>query len=79
MVYLGQIDGVAVDQRHEHDDVSRGSVGSREDIQERRAEPQGVRDAAADDRGEYPEEKTDQEHAQRPNVELGRSSSRWSR
>lgn len=77
-----QIDGVAVSQRHEHDDVPRGSLGSREDVQERRAESQGVRDEEVGDRGEHPEEKTHQEHPHahfNGTTELGRSGSRWSR
>lgn len=82
IVYLGQIDGVAVDQRHEHDDVPRRPSGSREDVQERRAEPQGVRDGKADDRSEYPEQseqKTDQAHLERTTVEFGSSGSSRSR
>ncbi|XP_025985970.1 uncharacterized protein LOC105207956 isoform X2 [Solenopsis invicta] len=85
-----QIDGVAIDQRHEHDDVPRRSSGSREDIQERRAEPQGVRDGEVVGRTEHPEysaylehhkQKTNQAHNsdKRETVEFGRSSSRRSR
>lgn len=82
IVYLGQIDGVAIDQRHEHDDVPRRSSGGREDVQERRTEPQGVRDGEADDRAKYhPEEKTNQAHnSEHATVEShSRSSSRRSR
>ncbi|XP_077264547.1 uncharacterized protein LOC143898741 isoform X2 [Temnothorax americanus] len=75
-----QIDGVAIDQRHEHDDVPRRSSGSREDVQERRTEPQGVRDGEAVDRTEYPEQKTNQAaHPKHTTVEFGRFSSRRSR
>lgn len=80
IIYLGQIDGVAIDQRHEHDDVPRRPSGSREDVQERRSESQGVRDAEADNRTERHEEKTNQAHnSERETVEFGRSSSRRSR
>ena len=81
MIYLGQIDGVAVNQRHEHNDLPRRASGSRKDIQERRSEPQGVRDAEADERTEHPEEKTNQEHSvdSRTTVEFGRSGSGRSR
>jgi len=77
IVYLGQIDGVAIDQRYEHDDIPWRSSGSREDVQERRSEPQRVREAEADDRTEHPEEKTNQAYnRERATVEFGRSSSR---
>lgn len=82
IVYLGQIDGVAIDQRHEHDDVPRRSSGSRKDIQERRAEPQGVRNGEVDERTEYPEQKANQAHNPErgvTTVELSSSSSRRSR
>ncbi|XP_072753935.1 uncharacterized protein [Anoplolepis gracilipes] len=74
-----QIDGVAIDQRYEHDDVPRRPSGSREDVQERRTESQGVRDGETHDRGEYPEQKTDQAHFERTTVKFGSSSSRRSR
>lgn len=79
MVYLGQIDGVTVDQQHEHDDVPRRPLGGGEDVQERRPEPQGVRDGEANDRSEH-ESKTDQAYLdQSSTVEIGRSGSRRSR
>ncbi|XP_070156078.1 uncharacterized protein [Polyergus mexicanus] len=74
-----QIDGVAIDQWHQHDDVPRRPSGSREDVQKRRAEPQGIRDGEIDDRTEYPEQKTDQTHFERTTLELGSSGSRRSR
>ncbi|XP_011632364.1 uncharacterized protein LOC105424030 isoform X2 [Pogonomyrmex barbatus] len=76
-----QIDGVAIDQRHKHDDVPRRSSGSREDVQERRAESKGVRDEETDGGAKYPEEKTNQAHNPelQPTIKFGRSGSRWSR
>ncbi|XP_020281066.1 uncharacterized protein LOC109853392 isoform X2 [Pseudomyrmex gracilis] len=74
-----QIDGVAVGQRHEHDDVPRRSPGGREDVQERRPESQGVRDGETVDRAEHLEQETDQEHRGRAAVEFGRFGGRRSR
>ncbi|KAL0117861.1 hypothetical protein PUN28_008924 [Cardiocondyla obscurior] len=67
-----QIDGVAFDQRHEHDDIPRWPFGGRKDVQDRRAEPQRVRDGKAVDRTERPEEETNKAHKpEHATVELG--------
>lgn len=67
MVYLGQVDGVTVDQRHEHDHVTRGTPGGREDLQERGPEPEGVRKGQTD-AANYPEEKTYQKYPRESSI-----------
>jgi len=80
IVYLGQIDGVAIDQRHEYDDVPRRPFRSGEDVQERRAESQRVRDGEAVDHAEHSEQKTNQAHnSEDETIKFGRFSSRRSR
>lgn len=65
MAYLGQVDGVTVNQRHQHYDVARRSLRSREDLQERRSEQEGVRERQSDNITDYIEKTTDQEHIER--------------
>ncbi|KAK2588377.1 hypothetical protein KPH14_004391 [Odynerus spinipes] len=61
-----QVDSATVDQRHQHDDFTRRSAGSREDLQERRTEPQGVRERQNNNNNsaEYNEKETNQEHSE---------------
>nr|XP_050847350.1 uncharacterized protein LOC127062712 isoform X2 [Vespula vulgaris] len=60
-----QVDGVTVNQRHQHYDVARRSLRSREDLQERRSEQEGVRERQSDNITDYIEKTTDQEHIER--------------
>ncbi|CAL7939525.1 unnamed protein product [Xylocopa violacea] len=59
-----QIDGVTVDQWHEHDHITRRPPGSGENLQERGPEPKGVRVGEADtaDAASDSEEETYQEY-----------------
>ncbi|KAG7199407.1 hypothetical protein KM043_014036 [Ampulex compressa] len=70
-----QIDGVTIDQRHQHHDVARRSAGSREDLQERRAESQGIRVRKTDYGANVPEEEAHSKYSHWPALELRRFGS----